>query len=157
MQLTLQTDFSLRTLIYVGLKPAGQLSTVNEVADVFGIPRNHLVKIAHRLGREGYLSTVRGKNGGIRLARPPAEINVGAVVRVIEPTLHPVQCRKAEGDCIILPACRLRSVLNDAMGAFMAVLDSYTLADVLHEPEQLLKLVNLARPAPLPELAATLP
>lgn len=142
MQLTLQTDFSLRTLIYLGLQPAGQLSTVTEVAEAFHIPRNHLVKIAHRLGKEGFIDTVRGKNGGIRLARPTAEINIGELVRCIEPTLNPVDCRKPDGPCVILPSCRLKGVLNEASLAFVRVLESYTLADIVAEPEQLLKLIG---------------
>lgn len=143
MQLTLLTDFSLRTLIYVALKPQGELSTVTEVAEALDISRNHLVKVVHRLGRAGFLHTVQGKNGGIRLGKAAGEIGLGDVIREMEPTLSPVDCNKPSGRCRLLPSCELRHILQDASAAFMAVLDRYTLADLLNEPARMVKLVGI--------------
>lgn len=144
MHLTLHTDFSLRTLIYVALKPADALSTVSEVAEVFDIPRNHLVKVVHRLGQEGLLQTVRGQHGGIRLALPADEINIGDVVRRMEPGMDPIDCNKPLSRCRILPACRLKRALLEASAAFLAVLDSYTLADLVEDRPALVRLVGMS-------------
>ncbi len=143
MQLTLHTDFSLRTLIYVALKPQGELSTVSEIAESLNISRNHLVKVVHHLGRAGFLQTVQGKNGGMTLGRPPQDIGLGDVIREMEPTLNPVDCNKPSGRCRLLPACELRHALQEASAAFMTVLDRYTLADLVQEPSRLVKLVGI--------------
>ncbi|MDQ8038773.1 MAG: Rrf2 family transcriptional regulator [Pedobacter sp.] len=143
MQLTLHTDFSLRTLIYVALKREGELSTVSEVAEALSISRNHLVKVVHHLGQAGFLQTVQGKNGGMMLAKPAALIGVGDVIREMEPTLQPVDCNKPSGRCRLLPSCELRHALQEASAAFMAVLDRYTLADLVAEPASLVKLVGI--------------
>lgn len=143
MQLTLHTDFSLRTLIYVALKPEGQLSTVSEVAEALQMPRNHLVKVVHHLGRAGFLHTLQGKNGGISLARPARQICVGDVIREMEPTLQAIDCTKPSGNCRLLPSCQLRLILQEASAAFIAVLDNYTLADLVTEPARMMRLVGI--------------
>lgn len=146
MQLTLHTDYSLRTLIYVALKPEGELSTVSEVAEVFNIPRNHLVKVVHRLGQEGFLQTVRGKNGGIALARHASQINIGEVVRRMEPTMDPVDCHKPLERCRLLPGCRLKQALLEASKAFLSVLDGYTLADLIEDSPSIVRLLGIQLP-----------
>jgi Rrf2 family nitric oxide-sensitive transcriptional repressor len=130
MRLTLHTDFALRVLIHAGLNE-GRLRTIKDVAESFGISKNHLMKVVHDLGQKGYLDTVRGRNGGIRLMRPPHEINIGQVVRDTEDELDVVGCLNSEGYCRIERCCVLRGAVREATDAFLAVFDTYTLADLL--------------------------
>jgi Rrf2 family nitric oxide-sensitive transcriptional repressor len=130
MRLTLWTDYVLRTLIYVGSND-GRLSTIAEIARAFDISKSHLMKIVNRLARQGYLETVRGKSGGIRLARQPGEISVGTLVREHEEGLAVMGCLEREGFCRIAGCCVLRGALQKATDAFLATLDGYTLADLL--------------------------
>ncbi|GLV12707.1 HTH-type transcriptional regulator NsrR [Alicyclobacillus hesperidum] len=135
MNLTLFTDYSLRTLMYAASLPSEELANIDEIAKVYGISRNHLTKAVHRLGQLGYIQTIRGRNGGFRLAKPATEIRIGDVVRQMEENLHVVECFQAEaGICILNPTCRLKRVLQKAMEAFLSVLDEYTLADVVGDP-----------------------
>lgn len=130
LRLTVYADFSLRLLMYLAVQGDG-LSTIPQIARSYGISQNHLVKVAHRLGREGYIITTRGVNGGLRLARPTAEINVGEVVRRMEPDMAIVPCmHPVDSACPIVPACLLRNVMEEARCAFLEVLDGYTLADL---------------------------
>jgi Rrf2 family transcriptional regulator, nitric oxide-sensitive transcriptional repressor len=130
MRLTLGTDYALRTLIYVGAK-AGRLSTIAEIAASFDISTAHLMKIVNRLAQQGYLETLRGKGGGIRLGRPPGDIGIGAVVRDTEEDLAVVGCLSDPGFCRIEGCCVLRGALRKATLAFLATLDGYSLADLL--------------------------
>ncbi|WP_078428222.1 Rrf2 family transcriptional regulator [Alkalihalobacterium alkalinitrilicum] len=131
MQLTSYTDYSLRVLLYLGTQPENQLSSIKEISSAYGISNNHLSKIVFELGKLGLIETIRGRNGGIKLAKQPKSINIGAVVRQTE-DLQIVECFNEEGNlCIISSGCRLKHVLNDAMKAFLKVLDSYTLEDIL--------------------------
>lgn len=141
MQLTQYTDYSLRTLIYLGLRRDG-LSTITDISESYGISRNHLVKVVHQLGAQGLIVTVRGKGGGIRLASPPAEINIGDVVRRFE-NLSLVECFTDNNTCAISPSCRLRGVLQEAMRAFMEVLDTYTLQDLIASKKKMKGLLSL--------------
>lgn len=142
MRLTAYADFSLRLLIYLAIQ-GDRLTTIAEVAKSYGISQNHLVKVAHRLGLEGYVSTTRGKNGGLRLARPAAEINVGEVVRRMEPDMALVPCMQPlGGSCPIVPDCLLLSALEDARAAFLEVLDGYTLANLTAPRAKLRKLLS---------------
>jgi len=126
MRLTRYTDYAMRVLLYLGRQP-GELASIAGIARAYGISQNHLMKVVNDLVNAGYLESVRGRNGGIRLARPPQEINVGALVRHTEDDFDLVDC----GSCLIAPACGLTSVLDEALLAFLRVLDSYSLADVL--------------------------
>jgi Rrf2 family nitric oxide-sensitive transcriptional repressor len=131
MRLTRYTDYALRVLLYLGANP-DRLSTINEIAAYHNISRNHLMKVVHQLGSWGYIDTLRGKGGGIRLAHKPEEIMLGDVVRHTEGNLEIVECFTAgNSNCIIQPGCRLKSVLNEALTSFLATLDLYTLADFL--------------------------
>lgn len=130
MRLTLNTDFSLRVLIHVGLC-GGKLTTINDIAESFGISKEHLMKVVSALSQKGYLETVRGRNGGIRLMREPRHISIGQVVRDTENRLGVIGCLERRGFCPIERACVLRSALQDATQAFLAVLDAYTLADLI--------------------------
>jgi Rrf2 family transcriptional regulator, nitric oxide-sensitive transcriptional repressor len=136
MRLTLHTDFALRVLIQVGLN-GGKLTTIEDIAQTFGISKTHLMKVVNHLSRRGYLDTVRGRNGGIRLMRQPREINIGQVVRDTEQQLDVIGCIKHKHYCPIERVCVLRGVLRDATQAFLAVLDGRTLADLI-EPERVL-------------------
>lgn len=131
MHLTTFTDHALRVLIYTGIKDGDELTTSTEIAAQYGISRNHVMKVVHELGRAGYLETVRGKHGGVRLCRDSASINLGAVVRRTEPQMHLVECFGEHNACRLTPACELMNVLGEALQAFLQVLDRYTLADLL--------------------------
>lgn len=135
MRFTRYTDYAMRVLLYLGARP-DTLCSVPEIARGYGISQNHLMKVVHDLGRAGYVSSVRGRFGGIRLARAPEEINVGEVVRRTEEGFDLVDC----DSCIIAPACGFTGILNEALRAFMAVLDGYTLADLVSRKEDLTQL-----------------
>lgn len=141
MQLTRYTDYSLRVLIFVALREEGEQATINEICDHFGMPRNHLIKVVQHLGQLGYLRTQRGKGGGVRLGKPAQAIVVGEVVSAMEPNLDIVDC--SSPDCPLNSGCRLRTVLDEAMEAFLAVLSRYTLADLITHPAQLLSLLDM--------------
>ncbi len=138
MRLTRYTDYALRVLLYVGAQP-GKICSIADIARAYGISQNHLMKVAHDLGKAGYVEGVRGRSGGIRLARPADRINVGAVVRHTEEGFELVEC----GSCVIAPACGLTGVLDEALAAFMAVLDRHTLADLLKKRSKLMDLLGI--------------
>lgn len=138
MRLTRYTDYAMRVLLYLGAQP-DRVCSISEIAKAYGISQNHLMKVAHDLGKAGYVEGVRGRTGGIRLAKPADRINVGAVVRQTEEGFELVEC----GSCLIAPACGLTGVLAEALAAFMAVLDRYTLADLLKKRGKLLRLFDL--------------
>lgn len=138
MRLTNYTDFSLRVLIYLALKNKDELSTIKEIAESYQISRNHLMKIIHELGQLGYIETIRGRNGGIRLALEPKDINIGEVVSKTEEDFPVVDCFKQGGNyCVISPACKLKHVLNEALQSFMSVLKGYTLQDLITNKDDL--------------------
>jgi Rrf2 family nitric oxide-sensitive transcriptional repressor len=134
MQLTLFTDYCFRVLIYLAQQPQRRV-TVTELSDYYGISRHHLVKVVHWLGRQGYVTTSRGKQGGLCLARAAKDINIGQVARATEPGFDLVECfDAATNTCRILPHCGLTGVLMGATRAFLAELDRYTLADLSTRP-----------------------
>lgn len=143
MRLTVYTDFSLRLLMYLALKEDG-LATIAEVAESYGISRNHLMKVAHQLGLAGYVTSVRGKNGGLRLARGAETIILGDVVRRTEPDLALVPCfHPVDAPCAIWPKCVLREAMQNALEAFLETLDGYTLADLARPEAQLRALLSM--------------
>ncbi|GGB49766.1 HTH-type transcriptional regulator NsrR [Tistrella bauzanensis] len=146
MRLTTFSDYALRSLIFVGVAP-GPLVTIGQIAEAYGISRNHLMKVVHQLGRLGYLETVRGKGGGLRLARLPADIRVGQVLRETERDSSLLECFEPGGHCAILPACTLRGALAEAEEAFFAHMDRYTLADLIRPRCDLAALLRLQVPA----------
>lgn len=142
MRLTTFTDYSLRLLIYLGAKEPGSRATIAEVAAAYGISENHLVKVAHRLGREGLLENARGHGGGLRLARPPRDINIADVVRFTEGGDVPAECfDRARNQCAITRGCRLRGALAEAVDAFYAVLARYTLEDLVRQRAPLARML----------------
>ena len=130
MRLTTMTDYALRLLMHLG-QHRDRLCTIAEVAQVYGISEAHLMKITHQLGIAGWIETVRGKGGGMRLAREPAQINLGELVRGVEPDFLLVECLARGSACTLTGQCRLTRVFSDALDAFMLQLDGHTLADVL--------------------------
>lgn len=140
MRLTLHTDFALRVLIQVGLN-GGKLTTIADIAESFDISKQHLMKIVNDLSQQGYLHTLRGRNGGIRLQRDPHDINIGQVVRDTEDKLDVIGCLERKGYCQIERVCVLRGALREATEAFLDVLDGYTLADLIKPHRALLALL----------------
>lgn len=148
MRLTVYTDYALRVLMYLAADPQPK-PTIGEIAESYSISRNHLMKIVHELGVAGYIETVRGKGGGLRLKRPAETIGLGEIIRFAEADFNLVPCFPgAGGGCAITPACKLKGALHRAREAFMAVLDDYTLADLVSNADQLRDL--LATPARAP-------
>jgi len=141
MRLTRYTDYAMRVLLYLGLR-TDRLCSISEIATAYGISQNHLMKVVSDLVSAGYLESVRGRSGGIRLAMPAERINVGKLIRHTEDDFDLVEC----GACIIAPACGLTSVLDEALGAFLAVLGRYTLADVLAKKGDFSHLLHDASP-----------
>ncbi|MAQ99530.1 MAG: HTH-type transcriptional repressor NsrR [Oceanospirillaceae bacterium] len=140
MQLNSFTDYGLRALIMLGSLPPGSLTSAGEISETFGVSRNHMMKIVNRLAQLGLVETIRGKNGGIRLKKPPSDINIGQVIRGTEP-LQLLDC--STENCHISPACRLKGVLVDAKNAFLGVLDQYTLDDVLRDNSELQAILRI--------------
>lgn len=141
MHLTLHTDYSLRVLMYLGVR-TGRAS-IADISAAYAISHNHLVKVVGTLARLGYVETLRGRDGGLRLARLPEEIRIGQVIRDCEP-LDLVECFNRErNSCVVAGACRLKSALAEATEAFLAVLDDCTLADLLERPRPIQQLLGI--------------
>ena len=144
MNLTLQTDYAFRTMMFLAVK-APELATIQEISTHYKISRGHLMVIVNKLGNLGYLDTVRGRGGGIRLLRPADEIRLGEVVLAMEPHFHLVECFQPEAShCLISRSCRLRGVLDQALRAWFDVLNGYTLADLVHKNVELTSLLDVS-------------
>lgn len=140
MQLTKFSDFALRVLMYV--HAAGERRvTIEEMAEAYQISRAHLMKVVNTLTRAGYLTAVRGRSGGLRLARPADEIRLGAVIRDTEPDFALVECLATGSQCVITGCCRLPRVLNQALSAFLNTLDEHTLESIALKPRDLRKVL----------------
>ena len=133
MRHTVFTDYCLRVLMFVGVR-GEKLATIDEISRTYGISRNHLMKVVNRLGNEGYVETIRGRSGGIRLAREPKSICIGELVARMEDDFHLVECfNQTKNKCILTPACRLGPIMGEALNAYLEVLNKYTLADLLEK------------------------
>ena len=179
MRLTNYSDYALRSLIYLAIKPEPHLlANISDIANSYHISRSHLTKIIHQLGQLGYIDSVRGKNGGIRLALAPKDINLGVLIKKIEPDFNLVECFSTDllitpkpvhsknasnnedasakdlsltlidetvgmvkSGCIISPVCQLTQVFFEALAAFIAVLERYTLADIISNESELAELL----------------
>jgi Rrf2 family transcriptional regulator, nitric oxide-sensitive transcriptional repressor len=135
MRLTQFTDYAVRTLIYLGLKGQEQ-STIGAIAEAYGISRYHLMKVANRLQHMGYVKSVRGRGGGVRLGMDPTSIGIGTLIRRTEGDLAPVECFRSDNRCVISPSCGFQHVFGNALHAFLAELDRHTLADLLPSVDQ---------------------
>jgi len=141
MRLTTFTDYTLRVLIYLAIDP-DRLATIPEMASAYGISENHLMKVVHRLARAGTVESVRGKGGGVRLAREPSEIRLGQVIRASEGDSAIVECFSGEAKtCRIAPACRLAGILDEAFAGLYRFLDNYTVADLCANDGELRSLI----------------
>jgi Rrf2 family nitric oxide-sensitive transcriptional repressor len=146
MKLTAFTDYSLRVLIFLAADPQRR-ATISEVSAAFAVSENHLTKVVHFLGKTGWIATVRGKGGGLQLARPAEDICIGAVVRDTEGAAMPAECFGVEHNhCVISHCCRLAGVLAEAVNAFYAVLDRYTLADIARNQRVLSGILHFHKP-----------
>jgi len=144
MKLTNYTDYALRVLIYVANKDMNNKSTITEISNAYHISRNHLVKVIHQLGKIGVIHTTQGRGGGITLAKPPNMINVGYIVRQTEDNFHLVECfNKENNNCVLTPVCGLRTVLGEALAAYLAVLDKYTIHDLITDPQTFKQLLQI--------------
>ncbi len=145
MRLTLHTDYALRMLLLLAID-GGRPHTIEQISRQYGISRNHLMKVAQTLVQAGFVRSLRGRGGGLQLACEPAAITLGAVVRRTEDGFALVECfEPARSRCVIAPACGLRSPLQEALQAFLAVLDRYSLADLAGQPLALRRILNSGR------------
>jgi Rrf2 family nitric oxide-sensitive transcriptional repressor len=144
MRMTLFADYALRVLLYLTVRDEGLVS-IKEIAGAYKISKNHLMKVVQELGRLGLVDTVRGRDGGIKLAKAPGEINIGYVIRRTEPDFELVECfNKRENTCCVEPACALKPALAEAQAAFLKSLDKYTLKDLMPQKRQLVQLLTSA-------------
>jgi Rrf2 family nitric oxide-sensitive transcriptional repressor len=142
VNLTLQSDYAFRTLMFLAVR-APKTSTIREIADRYGISRGHLMVLVHRLGNRGFLENTRGRGGGVKLARPAAEIRLDEIVRATEPDFQLVECfEPCSNRCLITSPCRLRGVLDEALTAWLTVLKKYSLADLVRRNPALVHLLN---------------
>jgi Rrf2 family nitric oxide-sensitive transcriptional repressor len=133
MQLTLHADYAFRVLLYLGSQPAGRVVSTEEISTSYGISRNHLVRVVQTLNDRGYVKVSPGRSGGVSLARGPESIRLGDVMRGAEANMRVVECFDLKTNtCPIVAVCQLQPVLAEALDAFLAVLDRYTLADLLN-------------------------
>lgn len=143
MRLTVFTDYALRVLMYLALDP-GRRVTIRDVAEDYGVSRNHLMKVVNKLTRAEFVESSRGVNGGLLLAHAPEDIVVGDVVRHTEDDFALVECFRDDNACVITPSCHLKQVLYEARESFFGVLDSYTIADLVQDHRGLTRLLGLA-------------
>jgi Rrf2 family nitric oxide-sensitive transcriptional repressor len=148
MKLTGFTDYSLRVLIYLAADPSRR-ATIAEISIAFDVSQNHMTKVVHFLGKQGWIDTVRGKGGGLTLAKHPEAIVVGHVMRDTEGAAMPAECFKTDEDsCAISSCCRLKGVLAEAVQAFYSVLDRYSLADITRNQQLLGGVLHFHKPVP---------
>ncbi|WP_028672595.1 Rrf2 family transcriptional regulator [Saccharospirillum impatiens] len=143
MHITRYSDYALRVLIYLSAEP-DRLTTIQAIADSYGISKSHLMKVVNQLNQLGYVSAVRGKNGGLRLGQNPAHINIGVLFRETESDTNLVECFSSDNQCAIAPVCNLKNILNEARNAFLSTLDNYTLADLI-QPRNQVDLTRILR------------
>ena len=151
MRLTDYTDYSLRVRLYLAVRPEG-LSTIQEISDAYGISKNHLMKVVQRLGELGWVETVRGRNGGLRLDSRTPSLTIGEVVRKTENDFSIVGCfadeSEAHRQCVIQSHCRLRGVFAAARDAFLAELDHHTVGDLASPADELAGVLGIVRLMP---------
>ena len=136
MRLTRYSDYAMRVLIYLAAR-SNKVCSISDIANSYRISQNHLMKVVHDLGKAGYVASQRGRNGGVKLALPATEIRVGTLLRLTEDGFDLVDCP----NCILSGGCGLSSALDEAMAAFLAVLDRYTLADLVESRRDMLRVL----------------
>ncbi|MCT1577742.1 nitric oxide-sensing transcriptional repressor NsrR [Oceanobacillus kimchii] len=146
MNLKKYTDYALRVLIFTGLKSDQELANIKEIAEVYQISQEHLRKVVHELTKKELVVTIRGRNGGIKLAKSASEINIGHLIRQLENDFVLLECfDKGTNHCVISPGCTLKHVINKALVAFFKVLEEYTLEDLIKNEEELLALMGIEK------------
>ena len=145
MRLTRYTDYALRVLLHLASNP-GRLCSIGEIARAYGVSQSHLMKVVNDLVAAGFLESVRGRFGGVRLARPPQDINVGVVVRHTEGSFDLVDC----GSCVVAPVCGLTGALKRATAAFIDTLDGYVLSDLIPDPQRMAALLKVNEGVAIP-------
>jgi Rrf2 family nitric oxide-sensitive transcriptional repressor len=141
MHLTRQADYTMRLLIHLALQP-DEPATIQQIAERYGISRHHLMKVANRAVQAGYVQGVRGRSGGLKLAKKPKEISIGEVLRTME-DWRMVECfDPAVNQCPIAGGCGLQAILQEALAAYFSVLDRYSLADVVRRKALLVQLLG---------------
>lgn len=144
MRLSLHTNYALRTLMFLAVKDGHH--SIAEISRAYGISKNHLMKVAQRLSAEGFVESVRGRSGGLRLARPAGALNVGAIVRIMEDMNNFVECfDPTTNSCTVSPVCGLRHTLAGALEAFARHLDRYTIADLIPDTESFTRHLEILR------------
>jgi len=141
MHLSRFSDYSMRVLMYLAVEH-GRIVTIAKIAATYKISENHLTKVVHYLGQQGYIETIRGKGGGMRLTKSPADINLGDLVRGTEGNDGLLPCVNGEGDCCLMPACRLIAILHESQQALYQVFDKYSLADLVTDDAPLRRLLS---------------
>ncbi|WP_281648336.1 Rrf2 family transcriptional regulator [Parendozoicomonas sp. Alg238-R29] len=141
MRLTTYTDIGLRALLYLAIQPQGHISRISEVTEVYNVSRNHMVKVINQLTHAGLVRGMRGKGGGITLNRPAEEIFLGETIRLLEKHLDVVDC--SHGNCILVGNCCLKDAFSEAMDAFLATLNQYTLADMVEDRQGLTQILQI--------------
>ncbi|MBY0380491.1 MAG: Rrf2 family transcriptional regulator [Xanthobacteraceae bacterium] len=136
MRLTRYSDYAMRVLIYLAARP-DRVSSISDIANTYGISQNHLMKVVHDLRKAGYIASRRGRNGGVKLALPASDIGVGSLLRLTEDGFDLVDCP----NCILTGSCSLSSALDEATAAFLAVLDRYSLADIVEGRRDMLRTI----------------
>jgi Rrf2 family nitric oxide-sensitive transcriptional repressor len=135
MRLTTYTDYALRSLMYLAVH-RDRLVTIQDIASLHNISKNHLTKVVHHLGQLGLVATIRGRNGGLKLGREPADINIGEVVRLTESDFYMAECFHREGNrCVYASACVLEDALSQATAAYLSVLDGVTLEHLVRKTQ----------------------
>lgn len=146
MNLTVHTDYAFRTMLLLAVR-SPKSATIQEIATRYNISRGHLMVLVHKLGNRGFLENIRGRGGGIRLARPASEIRLDEIVRATEPGFRLVECfEPGSNQCLITPHCRLQGILGEALEAWFAVLGKYTLAQLADGNGGLAELLNIEGP-----------
>lgn len=146
MRLTYFTDYAMRVLIYLAIK-GEEKSSITEIAAAYHISKNHLVKVVHELGKHDLIETTRGRGGGIRLLKAAETLRIGEIVRLTEEDFQLVECFGNEHNrCVLSPVCRLRGILNEALQAYLQVLDQYTIADIVQNRKLLQEILSLPEP-----------
>jgi len=143
MRLTNYSDYSLRVLIFLSSGSQEKLVNIKDIAEAYDISKNHLMKIIYNLGKLGYIETIRGRNGGIRLAKQPSDINIGEIIRQTEEDFNIVECFEHGNTCVITPVCSLKHIFNKALEQFLHVLDQYSLEDIVKNNTMLMEYLDI--------------
>ena len=143
MRITSFTDYGLRTLMYLACLPEGQLSSITEVSELYNASHNHMTKVIGQLRKSGYIEAQRGKGGGIRLAISPEQIRIGEVIRELENHQDGVDCTSTS--CPLLPCCKLKGAISEAMDNFFNTMDKYTLSDFVKDKSMMSNILHISK------------